>query len=319
MVTLARRRPPRWRVYVFAYGFLLAPVLVYLVFMVSPFAQTVVYSFTDWGARTQYYDYIGFENYRDLIGDEVFRKSFGNSLFFFITLPLATITLSLFFAFMLNVGGRPDRAGIRGVFGSSVYKVIFFFPFILSIAIVAIAWGTILRTDGHGLANSLLMWTGLVDSDRPVLFLHHPATVKWVLLGIAVWSFAGFFMVLFSAAMANVPRDLFEAAVLDGATRIQQFFRVTLPLLRDTVSIAWVYLGILALDMFALVIALTPQQGGPNFASEVMATRIFETAFGSYRPGQFGYACAMGVALALFTLGLAILQLRILRRERIEY
>jgi N-acetylglucosamine transport system permease protein len=205
------------------------------------------------------------------------------------------------------------------VVGSSLYKVIFFFPFILSIAIVAIVWGTVLRTDRFGLANSLLMSVGLVDEGDPLLFLNHPDTVKWVLLAIAVWGATGFFMVLFSAAMASIPRDIFEAAMLDGAKRAQQFFRVTLPLLRDSVSVAWVYLGILALDMFALVYALTPQQGGPNNASQVMATQVYQTAFGSYRPGQFGYACAMGVTLAVFTLVLAIFQLRFLRRERIEY
>lgn len=305
--------------YPFIIGFLALPVLVYAVFMISPFAQTAVYSFTDWGARTTDFNYIGIDNYLRLTEDEVFRKAFGNSLFFFITLPVLTVALALFFAFMLNVGGRGNRAGVRGVFGSSVYKVIFFFPFILSIAIVGIVWGTILRTDDHGLANAVLMGVGLVDGERPLLFLSHPDTVKWVLLGIAVWGFAGFFMVLFSAGMASIPKDIFEAAILDGARRGQQFFRVTLPLLRDNISVAWVYLGILALDMFALVFALTPQQGGPNHASEVMATQIYKTAFRSYQPGQFGYACAMGVTLALFTLVLAIIQLRILRRDRIEY
>jgi N-acetylglucosamine transport system permease protein len=303
--------------YPFIIGFLVLPVLVYAVFMISPLAQTAVYSFTDWGARTTEFQYIGVDNYIRLTEDTVFRKAFANSLFFFLTLPVITVGLALFFAFMLNVGGRGSRAGVRGVFGSSVYKVIFFFPFILSIAIVAIVWGTILRTDRHGLANAVLMSVGVVVEDQPLLFLSHPATVKWMLLGVAVWGFSGFFMVLFSAAMASIPRDIFEAATLDGARRGQQFFRVTLPLLRDTISVAWVYLGILALDMFALVYALT--QGGPNNASQVMATQIYQTAFGSYRPGQFGYACAMGVTLAVFTLALAIFQLRITRRERIEY
>lgn len=303
--------------YPFVICFLALPMAIYVLFMISPFIQTAHYSFTDWGARTTDFDYISIDNYIRLTEDRVFRTAFGNSLFFFLTLPLITVALALFFAFMLNVGGRSNRAGVRGVFGSSVYKVIFFFPFILSIAIVAIVWGTILRTDRHGLANAILMGIGPVAEDQPLLFLSHPDTVKWMLLGIAVWGFAGFFMVLFSAGMASIPRDIFEAAVLDGAKRGQQFFRVTLPLLRDTISVAWVYLGILALDMFALVFALTG--GGPNNASQVMATQIYQTAFGSYRPGQFGYACAMGVTLALFTLVLAIIQLRVLRRDRIEY
>ena len=305
--------------YPFVVGMLLLPVVLYAVFMVSPFVQTIGYSFTNWGARTSDLELVGLANYRDLLDDSVFRTAFRNSMFFFLLLPLVTVTLSLFFAFMLNVGGRADRVGIRGVRGSGLYKIVFFFPFVLSIAIVAIVWRAVFRTDQNGLANRLLMSGGLVDRDRPLLFLNDPGTVKWLLLGIAVWGATGFFMVLFSAAMASIPKDIFEAAVLDGARRGQQFFRVTLPLLRDNVSVAWVYLGILALDMFALVYALTPQQGGPDNASQVMATQVYQTAFGTFRPGQFGYACAMGVTLALFTLGLAIVQLRVTRGERIEY
>jgi N-acetylglucosamine transport system permease protein len=133
---------------------------------------------------------------------------------------------------------------------------------------------------------------------------------------IAVWSGVGFYMVLFSAAMQSIPRDIYEAALLDGATRVNTFFRVTLPLLRDTVSVAWVYLGFIALDMFALVYVMTPSQGGPNHTSEIFASVIQFTAF---QKGQFGYACAIAVALAIFTILLAAAQLRITRRERIEF
>jgi N-acetylglucosamine transport system permease protein len=116
--------------------------------------------------------------------------------------------------------------------------------------------------------------------------------------------------------MQSIPRDIFEAALLDGATALYTFFHVTLPLLRDTVSVAWVYLGFIALDMYALVYVMTPSQGGPNHTSEIFASMINFTAFNK---GQFGYACAMGVALAIFALLLAAAQLRITRRERIEF
>ena len=125
----------------------------------------------------------------------------------------------------------------------------------------------------------------------------------WWFLFIAVWGGIGFYMVLFSAAMQSIPKDIFEAAMLDGASRVKTFFRITLPLLRDTVSIAWVYLGFIALDMYALVFVMTPSQGGPDHASEVFASVINFTAFNS--SGRFGYACAIAVALAIFTLLLA--------------
>src|SRR5436305_10063023 len=125
-----------------------------------------------------------------------------------------------------------------------------------------------------------------------------------------------FHMVLLTAAMQSVPKDIFEAALLDGAGPIHTFFRVTLPLLRDTVAVAWVYLGFISLDMYALVYVMTPSQGGPDHASEVFASVI---QFNALSKGQFGCACAIGVSLAVFTVLLAAVQLRITRRDRIEF
>lgn len=208
------------------------------------------------------------------------------------------------------------------MFGSGLYKVIFFFPQVLSLVVIAVMWQQIYRADGQGLINGVLMKIGLVDENDPITFVYDPEpflgvpAVLWWLLVIAVWSGAGFYMVLFSAAMQSIPKDIYEAAILDGAGRFHTFFRITLPLLRDTVSVAWVYLGFIALDMFALVYIMTPSQGGPNHASEIFASVI---NFNAFQRGQFGYACAIAVALAIFTILLAALQLRITRRERIEY
>ena len=162
-------------------------------------------------------------------------------MFFLVALPVVTILLALFFAFLLNVGGRGGRAGIRGVFGSSVYKIVFFFPQVLSVAIIAVLWQEHLpqrreRPDQRIAASQL----GLVDENKPWQFTNDPTpflgvpSVLWWLLLVVVWASVGFYMVLFSAAMQSIPRDIYEAALLDGATRIHTFFRVTLPLLRDT-------------------------------------------------------------------------------------
>ena len=207
------------------------------------------------------------------------------------------------------------KAGIQGVRGSSIYKVVLFFPQVLSVAIVVILYQSIFQTDSTGLANAILIKLHIVSADNPMLWFSDANWVRWILLWVAVWSGFGFYMVLFSAAMQSIPKDIYEAALLDGASRVKQFFRVTLPLLWDTISVAWVYLGFIALDLFALVYALTPGPGGPNHASEVMSTYFFHTAF---QNGQFGYACALGVALALFSLILAAVQLRVTRRETVE-
>jgi N-acetylglucosamine transport system permease protein len=306
----------------FIMGFLALPVLLYVYYVVWPFAQSAGYSLTNWGGYSDTQEFVGLQNYTRLIHDELIRKAFWHNVFFLITVPLVTIVLALFLAFLLNVGGQGGRAGVRGVWGSGVYKVIFFFPQVLSLVVVAIMWSQIYRGDNQGLINGILIKIGVVDPQNPIRFVSDPSPflgipmVLWWLLLIAVWSGAGFYMVLFSAAMQSIPKDIYEAALLDGASRLHTFFRITLPLLRDTVSVAWVYRGCIALDMYALVYVMTPSQGGPNHASEVFASVINFTAFNK---GQFGYACAMGVALAIFTILLAMVQLRITRRERIEF
>jgi N-acetylglucosamine transport system permease protein len=306
----------------FIVGFLAAPVALYLYYVVWPFAQAAAYSLTDWGGYSDTQNFVGLSNYVRLFRDELIRKAFWHNVFFLVTVPLLTIGLALFLAFLLNVGGRGNRAGIRGVWGSSVYKVIFFFPQVLSLVVIAVMWQQVYRGDSQGLINGLLIKAGLVDPQNPINFVANPEPflgvplVLWWLLVIAIWSGTGFYMVLFSAAMQSIPRDIYEAALLDGASRVHTFFRVTLPLLRDTVSVAWVYLGFIALDMYALVYVLTPSQGGPDHASEIFPSLI---QFNAFQRGEFGYACAIGVALAIFTLALAAVQLRITRRERIEY
>ncbi|GIF72384.1 carbohydrate ABC transporter permease [Asanoa siamensis] len=306
----------------FITSFLFLPVLLYVFYVLWPYAQDIGYSLTNWGGYSDTQEFVGLDNYVRLVKDELIRKAFWHSVFFLVTVPVFTIALALLFAFLLNVGGRGSRAGVRGVWGSNVYKVIFFFPQVLSLVLVAIMWQAIYRGDSQGLLNGILMKIGLVDADKPLQFVADPTpflgvpTVLWFLLLIAVWGGTGFYMVLFSAAMQSIPKDIFEAATLDGASRISAFFRITLPLLRDSVSVAWVYLGFIALDMYALVYVMTPSQGGPDHASEVFASVINFTAFNK---GQFGYACAMAVALGIFTLLLAAVQLRVTRRERIEY
>jgi len=306
----------------FVAGFLALPVALYLFYVVWPFAQAAGYSLTDWGGFSNTKNFVGLDNYVRLLKDELVRMAFWHNVFFLVMLPLVTIALALFLAFLLNVGGRGNRAGIRGVFGSGLYKVIFFFPITLSLVVIAVMWKAVYRSDDQGLINGVLMKIGLVDPGNPIAFTADPVpllgvpAVLWWLLIIAVWSGVGFYMVLFSAAMQSIPRDIYEAALLDGATRVNTFFRVTLPLLRDTVSVAWVYLGFIALDMYALVYVMTPDQGGPNHTSEIFASVINFTAF---QRGQYGYACAMAVALAIFTILLAAAQLRITRRERIEF
>src|SRR5690349_12065794 len=188
----------------FVTGFLALPVALYVFYVIWPYAQALGYSFTNWGGYSDTQDFVGLSNYVKLFKDELIRKAFWHNVFFLVTVPLFTIALALFFAFLLNVGGRGGRAGIRGVWGSAVYKIIFFFPQVLSLVLIAIMWGTIYRGDNQGLLNGLLMKLHLVDPQHPLRFVGEPTPflgvpqVLWWLLIIAVWGGVGFYMVLFS-------------------------------------------------------------------------------------------------------------------------
>jgi N-acetylglucosamine transport system permease protein len=306
--------------YRFVAGFLLVPVALYVIFVIWPYIQTFGYSLTDWKGQSQTFRFVGLDNYHTLLQDDVFLKAIWHNILFLVFIPVITILLALFFAFMLNAGGRGRAGGVQGVAGAKFYKILYFFPQVLSLAILAVLFNAVYRSDGGGLLNGFLIKLGLVDADTPVEWLNEPDMVLWALLLVVVWHGVGFYLVLFSAAMQSIPRDIYEAALIDGASRNQSFFRITLPLLWDSVQTAWVYLGIVAMDMFVLVSSMTQNMGayggGPDHHSDVMSTVMMRN-FLYY--GKSGYACAMGVVMLLLTLVLSVVTLRATRRERIEF
>ncbi|MFF7729279.1 carbohydrate ABC transporter permease [Streptomyces sp. NPDC008001] len=300
--------------YRFIVGFLAVPLVIYAVFVISPFLQAIYYSFTDWTGLSPDFKMVGLKNYRKMFADDVFWKSVGHNVLLLLVLPLVTLGLGLFFAFMLNVGGRRRKnAAVAGVRGSGFYKVVYFFPQVLSIAIVALLF-QFAYNPNSGALNSFLDAIGL-DSVRPN-WLGDPSLALWCVMAVMVWSNVGFYVVLFSAGMSSIPKDFYEAALLDGANRVQTFFRITLPLLWDTVQTGWVYMGIMALDGFAVVQIMTVGPGGPDYSTEVLAFFLYTKAF---RDGQAGYATTLGVALLIVTMIFAGIVMKLGRRERLEF
>lgn len=294
----------------FVATFLLPALALYGVFVVSPYLQSFQIAGTDWRGLSPEYEFVGLENFRTLIGDSYVRNALKNNAILLVLLPVVTIVLGLFFASMLSVGGRRGRAGVQGVRGSQFYGIVYFFPQVLSVAIIGVLWREMYAPNG-GLVNGFLRAIGLGGLARP--WLGDPDLAFWCILAVLVWANVGFYVVLFSAGMQAIPRDIYEAALLDGATRFTTLVRVTVPLLWDTIQVAWVYLAIIALDGFAIVQIIT--NGGPGFASDVVGLRLYNEAFADY---QFGYASAIGVAMFFLTLSVAAVFLRVSRRDRIE-
>jgi N-acetylglucosamine transport system permease protein len=299
--------------YLFIVVFLLVPVLIYGLFVVSPYVQAIFISLTDWTGLTASQKFVGFDNYAKLFHDEQFLIALKNNAILLVVVPAVTVLLGLFFASMLNVGRR-GKSGIEGVRGSAVYKIVYFFPQVLSVAIVGVLFKYVFApTEAGGILNGFLRAIGLDSLAQP--WLGDPDFAFWCVVLVMIWSFVGFYVVLFSAAMQSIPKDIYEAALLDGASRYTTFRHVTLPLVWDTVQVGWVYLAIQAMDAFALVHIMLGISGGPSRAGDVMGVALYRSAFNDYR---FGYASALGVVLLILTLIVAVLFLRVARRERVE-
>ncbi|GIG88283.1 carbohydrate ABC transporter permease [Plantactinospora endophytica] len=298
--------------YRFLAGAILPGLLLYAVFVLSPYAQAFYLALTDWTGVSGQVEIVGLDNFRRLVDDPLFLAALRNNGLLLLVVPAATIGLGLLLAALVNFGGRRGSTMVGGVRGGEFYKVAYFFPQLLSLPIIAVLWQFVYHPN-EGVLNGVLRAVGLDFLART--WLGDPHLALWAVAGVLVWSSVGFYMVLFSAAMESIPRDVLEAAVLDGAGRLAVLRRVVLPLVRENVQVAFVYLGVLALDGFAVVQVMTVGPGGPDGSTEVIGLGLYRNAF-TY--GRFGYAAAMGVALFFLTLALAVVALRAGRREQVE-
>jgi N-acetylglucosamine transport system permease protein len=297
--------------YPFIIGFLVAPVTLYAYFVLWPYVQTINLSFYQWRGFTKK-RWVGLENYDRMLHADRFWQALEHHAIILIFLPLATITFALFFAFLLNVGGRGRGGKTAGVWGSGFYRVVFFLPQVLAVPVVGVLFATVYRPNESGLINGVLLRAGL---DGPIGFLIEKHLALPALIAVLVWQAVGFYVVLFSAGMANIPAEIYEAAELDGANKVTLFFRVTFPLLWDTIQTAWVYLGILAFDAFAIVSVLAQDNGGPDGATTVLGLEIYN----NMQQNRYGDAATYGVALCVLSLVFAAFTLRLTRRESYEY
>ncbi|MER5700917.1 sugar ABC transporter permease [Micromonospora sp. NPDC002296] len=275
--------------------FLVLPLAIFAIFVISPFVQALYFAMTDWTGFSPDMRFIGLENFVRLFGDDVFLRALLNNVLLAIVVPIVTIALALAIASMVTVGG-PSTGTVRGLRGSSFYRVVSFFPYTVPAIAVGLIWAQV-YDPSRGLLNGLLDGVGL-DGFADFPWLGKATTALPASIFVIIWSFVGFYTVLFVAAIKGVPAETYEAARLDGAGRFRTVFSITIPQIRDSVRTAYVYLGIIALDAFIYMQALNPT-GGPEYSTLTMSQQLYTVAF---RKGQFGYATAMGVVLAVVTL-----------------
>ena len=279
----------------FALVFLGVPLVLYVVLVLSPFVQAVVYSLTSWTGFDTSMSFIGLANYVNAFTDPTFLISVRNSVELVVVLPIVVIALALALASLVTIGG-PSNGQVRGVRFGEFYRIVLFFPYIIPAIAVGIMFSQVFDPS-NGLLNGLLTSVGL-KSFASYPWLGDTRTAMISSMFVMSWASIGFYMVIFVAAIKALPAEIYEAARLDGASRLLIALRVTVPMLRSSIRTSLIYTGIFALDAFVFMSALNPG-GGPDDSTLVISQELFKTAF---TKGQFGLACAMGVVLAGITL-----------------
>ena len=291
--------------------FLAPAIILYLVFVIYPYGRSMYNSLTSWRGVSALQPFVGLANYERMINDDLFWNALRHNLEYLIFVPVVTITISLFLAFMIT----------QGVRFAKFFRVVFFFPQVISLISIGVLWSYIYHPT-IGIVTSIMKFLKLEWFFRlfgfqgiPV-WIGDPRTVRGAIASVVIWQAVGFYMVLFLAAMEAIPQSFYEAAIIDGANRWHQFRYVTLPLLWDTMQTALVYSGMGAFNMFAITRVMVVSGSSTARPADVLSTYLYEQAFEASR---FGYATAIGVTLFLLMLALSILTMRATRREAVEY
>ena len=275
-----------------ALSFILPALLIYLFYFILPIPASAYYSFFQWNGISPDMKFLGFGNWITLFHDPIFWRSLLNNA----TLVVASIIIQLPIGLLLGVLVSSALKGVR------FFKLTYFLPMMLSSVAIGLTWNFIYEPN-FGLLNSILNKIGL--SSLAVGWLGEPQYALWAVIIAVCWQFIPFYMVLFAAALTGIPRELYEAAYIDGASKREAFFLITLPLLKNTIRIACVLSLTGSLKYFDLLFVMTG--GGPDHASELLATYMFKQAFTSFKMG-YGSTIAVFMFLISFAMAATILR-----------
>ncbi len=285
-------------------GVCVAPaVILFIIFMLVPTFNVFKMSLYRWGGFSNNKEFVGLENFKKLMSDTNFLRTFQNTILLVVCVTVVTMALSLIFAAIIS------REKIKG---ENFFRVIFYIPNILSIVIISAIFSAIYDPT-NGLLNSFL---GIFRGDKdPILWLGDQKIVIFSLVIALIWQAIGYYMVMYMASMASVPESLYESADLEGASHVQQFFSITLPLIWTNIRTTLSFFVISTINLsFQLVKVLTG--GDPDGATEVFLSYMYKQA---YTNSSYGYGMAIGVIVFLFSFGLAAMISFVTKREPLEF
>lgn len=280
-------------------GFVTPSLALLLVFMLSRIVMVFYYSLTKYNGKASP-EFIGFENYINLFKDPAMGYALRNSLIFtVVTVPILCV-ISLCLAAII-------AQGFRNRFGSFVRSSLFI-PVICSSTLVATVWYFMFSSDPHGAVNAILNIFGIEAVD----WLGKEVTALLVICFVNIWKQIGYYLVIYYAAIMDIPRELFDASEVDGASKLQQFRFITLPSLK---SITYLVLTLCTIDSFQVFdIAYTMTAGGPGFATTSLVYRVYVESFKNWK---LGYGCAIACVMLVIIFALSLAQ-RLLFREKVD-
>ena len=291
------RKRPFWTIErrdaVAGYLFIAPQLIGIVVFVLIPLGLVAYYSLHEWNVLAGTFRYVADANYRKLLADPAIPEVLGATALFSAGLVIFNMSLALLLAVLVN-------QKLRGI---TVFRTIFFSPVVVSLVAWTIVWSFLLQANGG--INGIL---GVFGIDGPN-WLRVPSTAMISVIVVQVFKNVGLNMVLFLAALQGVPRELYEAARVDGASRFKQFRRITIPLISPTILLTAIITIVGSLQVFAQIAVLT--QGGPGMSTTVLVYYLYQQAFQFHR---FGYGATISILLFLIVAVLTVVQWQMRRR-----
>jgi raffinose/stachyose/melibiose transport system permease protein len=289
--------PRRLQDHLAIFLFLLPAFVIFLLFIIYPIFRAVYFSLFNWNGMGPATVFVGLNNFKQILTDHVFMKAVVNCLLIVILSLCIQLPLALMLAIMVG----------RDLPGRAFFRAIFFLPYVLSEVITAIIWMSMFSPDPErGFINALLVLIPGVHAQNFLGDLNQVLACVFIVLS---WKYFGLHMLLYMAGLQNIPKEIEEAAVIDGANRWQTIRNVTIPLLGSTIRTTILLSVLGSLTQFNLIWIMT--RGGPVNASEVMSTYMYRYAFIRF---QFGYGSAVALVMLAICLIFSIMYLRLARQ-----
>lgn len=275
---------------ILGYTFLLPNIIGFTIFTLIPILVALVLSFTSWDGFGEI-NFIGIENFVRLFSDDIFKTSMWNTLIFTAGSVPITLLLALGVAMLMN----------KGLKGIRIFRAAFFLPYVTAALAIAVVW-QLLYHPTMGPINQVLMGLGI---ENPPKWLSSTKMAMLSVIIMYVWKMIGYYMVIFLAGLQGVPKQLYEAAEIDGANGWRKFINITIPMLSPVIFFTTIMGIINSFKVFTEVYALTG--GGPGYSTNVMVYNIYVESFQKY---NLGYASAMSYVLFAIIVGITLIQFR---------